>query len=124
MRQEVLAGPERRRRWSDGEKITIVREASDGASSVAEVARRHDLSRQQIYQWRSAMRRGELVEGGGGRFLAVEFAGEITAGAASRADDPRDAIIEVSLRKGRALRVPVSIAPAVLTALIRAAEAA
>jgi transposase len=124
MRQEVLAGPERRRCWSDGEKIAIVREASDGRSSVAAVARRHDLSRQQIYQWRSAMRRGELVDGDGGGFLAVEFAGEITADAASRADDPRDAIVEISLRKGRALRVPASIAPAVLTALIRAAEAA
>ena len=124
MRQEVLAGPERRRRWSEGEKIAIVREASDRTSSVAEVARRHDLSRQQIYQWRSAMRRGEMVEGSGGRFLAVEFAGDITAGAASRADDPCEAVVEVSLRKGRALRVPVSIAPAVLTALIRAAEAA
>ena len=123
MRQEVLSGPERRRRWSDGEKIAIVREASDGTSSVAEVARRHDLSRQQIYQWRSAMRRGEMVDGGGGKFLAVEFAGDITAGAPSR-DDPRDAIVEVSLRKGRALRVPASIAPAVLTALIRAAETA
>jgi transposase len=123
MRQEVLAGPERRRRWSDGEKIAIVREASDGMSSVADVARRHDLSRQQIYQWRSAMRRGELVEGGG-RFLAVEFAGEITAGTASRSDDRCDAVVEVSLRKGRALRVPAWIAPAVLTALIRAAEAA
>ena len=124
MRQEVLAGPERRRRWSDGEKIAIVREASDGRSSVAEVARRHDLSRQQIYHWRSAMRRGELIEGGGGRFLAVEFAGDVPDCPADRADDPRDAVVEVSLRKGRALRVPVSIAPAVLTALIRAAEAA
>ena len=124
MRQEVLAGPERRRRWSDGEKVAIVREASDGTSSVAEVARRHDLCRQQIYQWRSAVRRGELVEGGGGRFLAVEFGGDIAAGAVSRADEPCEAIVEVFLRKGRALRVPVSIAPAVLTALIRAAEAA
>lgn len=123
MRQEVLAGPERRRRWSDGEKIAIVREASDGTSSVAEVARLHDLSRQQIYQWRSAMRRGELFQGGG-MFLAVEFAGDVTDGPAGGADNPRDAMVEVTLRKGRALRVPASIAPAVLTALIRAAEAA
>ena len=70
------------------------------------------------------MRRGEMAEGGGGRLLAVEFAGEFTAGAAGRSGDPCDAIVEVSLRKGRALRVPASIAPAVLTTLIRAAEAA
>ena len=28
MRQEILTGPERRRRWSDEEKIAIVREAN------------------------------------------------------------------------------------------------
>ncbi len=70
------------------------------------------------------MRRGELVAGGRGMFLAVEFAGDVNGGPAGRPDDPCDAIVEVSLRKGRALRVPASIAPAVLTALIRAAEAA
>ena len=58
--QEILIGPERRRRWSDAEKIAIVVEAAEPGVAVAEVARRHGLSRQQIYQWRSAMRRGRL----------------------------------------------------------------
>ena len=29
MSQEILVGPERRRRWSDGEKIAILIEAAD-----------------------------------------------------------------------------------------------
>jgi hypothetical protein len=58
---------------------------------------------------RSAMRCGELIEGGGGRFFAVELTAEITGDAASRADDPCNAVIEVSLRKGRALSVPAAM---------------
>ncbi len=58
MRQEILTGPERRRRWSDEEKIAIVREAGRGDLSVAAVARRHDITRQHIYQWRGALRQG------------------------------------------------------------------
>jgi len=54
----------------------------------------------------------------------VEFVGH-PAGAQ---DPPEtgscEALIEVSLRKGRVLRAPASIPPAVLTSLIRATEAA
>lgn len=62
MRQEILIGPERRRRWSDGEKVSIVLEAAEADVSIAEVARRHDKTRQQIYQWRMAMRQGRPVD--------------------------------------------------------------
>jgi len=124
MSQEILVGPERRRRWSDSEKIAIVVEAADPGVTVAEVARRHGITRQQIYQWRTDMRQGRLVDENGGPFLAVEFIG------APGGDDPPtdgpvcDALIEVTLRKGRVLRAPASIPPGILTSLIRAAEAA
>ena len=62
MRQEILTGPERRRRWSDEEKIAIVLEAGRGDLSVAAVARRHDITRQHIYQWRGALRQGRLID--------------------------------------------------------------
>jgi len=134
MRQEVLIGPERRRRWSDAEKIAIVSEAAEPGVSVADVARRHDITRQQIYQWRSAMRqslprtrsRGRLADENGGPFLAVEY-----VGASAEVADTQppvlpncDALIEITLRKGRVLRTPAAIPPELLTALIRAAEAA
>ncbi len=75
MKQEVLMGPERRRRWSDDEKISILIEASEPGVTVTEVARRHGISRQHIYQWRSDMRQGRLGDENGGPFLAVEFVG-------------------------------------------------
>ena len=58
MSQEILVGPERRRRWSDAQKVAIVVEAAGADTTVTEVARRHGITRQQIYQWRSDMRRG------------------------------------------------------------------
>ena len=123
MSQEILVGPERRRRWSDGEKIAILIEAADQEVTVAEVARRHGITRQHIYQWRSDMRQGRLVDENGGPFLAVEYVGppdEDDCVETSRVDG----LIEVTLRKGRVLRAPASIPPGVLTSLIKAAEAA
>jgi len=126
--QEILDGPERRRRWSDAEKIAIVVEAAEPGVTVAEVARRHALSRQQVYQWRSAMRQGRLVDASGGPFLAVEFVGGATPAAGDDvplADGPRgDLLIEVMVRQGRVLRAPASLSSGVLTCLIRAVEAA
>lgn len=125
MSQEILVGPERRRRWSDAEKIAIVVEAADPGVPVAEVARRHEITRQQIYQWRTDMRQGRLVDENGGPFLAVEFVSCADGPASPPPEIPGcDALIEITLRKGRVLRAPASIPPGVLTMLIRAAEAA
>ena len=54
MRAEILVGRERRRRWSTNDKLRIVREAFAPGARVALVARRRDVSRSQIYQWRAA----------------------------------------------------------------------
>ena len=55
---EVLSGPERRRRWSAEQKLEIVRASFEPDVTIAEVARRFDVTRQQIYQWRSDCRSG------------------------------------------------------------------
>ena len=126
MRQEILVGPERRRRWSDGEKIWIVLEAAEAGVSVAEVARRHDITRQQIYQWRSAMRQGRLVDETGGPFLSIEYVNTSSdaVGPAMAESAEFEAVVEITLGKGRVLRTPAMIPPALLTALIQATEAA
>jgi transposase len=58
---EIISGVERRRRWRPEEKLRILAEIEGGAS-LTEVARRHDVSRGLIWQWRDAQRRGRLVE--------------------------------------------------------------
>ena len=60
-RIEVLTGAERRRRWSDEAKARIVAESCEPGAVVAEVARRHDVSGQQLHTWRKDAREGRLV---------------------------------------------------------------
>lgn len=45
MKAEILVGPERRRRWSAGERASIVAEAAMAGANVAEISRRHGISR-------------------------------------------------------------------------------
>jgi transposase len=52
MKGEVLAGPERRRRWGLEEKAGIVAEAMVPGAKVSEIARRHGISRSLLYTWR------------------------------------------------------------------------
>jgi transposase len=52
MAGEVLSGPERRRRWGDEEKARLVAEIKVPGVKVAEIARRHGISRSLLYTWR------------------------------------------------------------------------
>ena len=56
MRVEIL-GAERRRRWCDDKKLDIVMSVGDDGATVTEVARRHDVTRQQIYAWRQELKK-------------------------------------------------------------------
>src|SRR6516164_8972177 len=53
---EVIRGGERRRKWSAQEKAAIVAESLAEGAVVSEVARRHGLSPQQVFGWRSRWR--------------------------------------------------------------------
>ena len=55
MVQEVL-GVERRRKWDDVTKATIVAESFRPEYSVSFVARRHGVSPSQLFAWRKAAR--------------------------------------------------------------------
>ncbi len=57
---EVLAGPTGRMRRSDELKGRIVAESWEPGARVADVARRHDAARWQIYKWRQLAKRGDL----------------------------------------------------------------
>lgn len=58
---EILSGVERRRRWRLEEKLRIVAEAEASGAVFAHVARRHDVSRGQLWTWRHQVRSGELA---------------------------------------------------------------
>lgn len=119
MRQEIL-GVERRRRWTMEEKVRILAEVGMAGATVADVARRHDISRQNIYQWRRDVRKSGLMAAEAPHFLAVEVAqeseGDLGAGA--------DVRVEIGLRNGRILRLPGDAPDSVVMRMIRIAEAA
>jgi transposase len=51
------------RRWrSVAEKRQIVQLTMESGSSVAEIARAHGVNANQVFKWRRALERGELIE--------------------------------------------------------------
>jgi transposase len=52
----VLMGPERRRRWSEGQKLELLAQAFGPGGSPAETARRADICTSLLYRWRRASR--------------------------------------------------------------------
>jgi transposase len=57
-RVELLTGPGRRRKWSDDDKARIVAETLEPGAVVTQVARRWQVSPQQVFGWRREMRLG------------------------------------------------------------------
>ena len=51
-RIEVITGVERRREWSDEKKRAIIAESSQDGVVISDVARRHGLRPQQLFNWR------------------------------------------------------------------------
>ena len=101
---EILTGVERRRRWSSEEKLEILREASAPGSSVGAVARRHDISRSQIYQWRRAFRSGRLRSESFAvvDLLPVEVCDDNEGGEPAVDETPStDVMISIEFRHGR-----------------------
>jgi transposase len=58
---EIITGVERRRRWRTEDKLRILAELKEPGARFVDVARRHDVSRGLLWQWRDAQRRGVLV---------------------------------------------------------------
>ncbi|WP_372731400.1 transposase [Novosphingobium sp.] len=53
----VLVRVERRRRWSDDEKLAILKETTEPGAIIAAVARRHRIGTGQLYTWRRQLLR-------------------------------------------------------------------
>jgi transposase len=56
IRNDVVTGGGRRRRWSSDDKARIVRESMKPGAAVSEVAQRYGLTRWQLYDWRRKAR--------------------------------------------------------------------
>ena len=114
----VFSGAERRRQWSDEQKIGFVAAAFAPGAVVAEIARAADLSPSQIYRWRRQFGGGQFggdldAQREGHGFAAVMVASDPAAVPAS--PQPKAAIvIEIS---GAVVRIAAD-APAKLVTLV------
>jgi transposase len=120
----VLAGPERRRRWTTAEKLRIVEESLAGGASVAEVAPRNDVHANLLYLWRRQVRTGALSMAGdaGARFAPVAVVAAHAAMSAAERDVESRTTIEVVLRNGRVLRLSERVGLAGVARLADALE--
>jgi transposase len=123
-RLELLTGPERRRRWSAEDKARIVQESLAPGARVADVARRWQLSPQQLFAWRRAARvsmtekrSGSLAPG----FVPI-IAEDVPVAASTRAA-PSASVIEVKLAGAVVRVVGGQHDGSQLTAVLRAVRA-
>ena len=71
---------ERRRRWSDEEKLAILKETTQPGAIVAMVARRYGIGTGQLYTWRKQLLRGAMAGFVPVEMMSAEPAQEPAAG--------------------------------------------
>ena len=112
---EIITGVERRRRWRLEEKLRIVAETEQPGSGIAEIARRYEISRGLLWNWRSQVRRGVLGPEPAAVFLPVRTISEPAGGNGTRHVEPSSASgpysaasggkIEITLPDGTSVKV-------------------
>jgi transposase len=106
---ELLADPERRRRWSVEQKQAIVAAAFEAGAIVRDVARHADVTSSLIYRWRRDQRAG-----------ANGFAQVLVALAGDGVAVPPVPAIEIDFAGHVRMRIPASVSPALAAAVVEA----
>ena len=118
----VFSGPERRRRWTDEERLQIVAEAFAPGARVADVCRRHDVSSGLIYTWRrklldaGAAQEAEVPEA----LPAPVFAEAVIDGDAVPVSAAEHPAMIIDLPRGKRLSVFAAASPALVAAALKA----
>ena len=119
----VFSGSERRRRWSEEERLQILSEAFAPGACVAEVCRRHDISSALIYTWRRKLldagvaQEADLPEALPTTLFAEAVMEEDPAAAGRCAEHP--AMI-VDLPRGKRVSIFAAAPPALVAAALKA----
>ena len=128
---EIISGVERRRRWSAADKLRIVAEADEPGAKVAEVARRHEISRSILWTWRKQARAGRLTMSDPPGFLpvvvdavsAMDTAASEPSAASLQADappPPDHRAITITLANGTRLEISAALSLPALSCIIGA----
>jgi transposase len=108
----VIAGPERRRRWSDEQKRSLLAQAFCPGGNVAEVARRADICTSLLYRWRQEQRAQRRAPA----FVPAVMVDAQIASSASGSE----AVIVVELAAGTRVTIAAAASPTVISATLGA----
>ena len=124
---EIITGVERRRRWRVEDKLRIVAETEQPGACFVEVARRHEVCRSLLWNWRRQVRRGTLRFDPAPVFLPVRVTGQQPPSDAGHHRSPSRAIaaatdagIEITLTDGTIIRTGIDVSLAALRRVIAA----
>jgi transposase len=118
-RRAEVTGVVRRRRWSDNEKGRIVAEAIAPGAVAADVARRHDLAPQHLWNWIRAAKEGRFALPGD-EVPAFVPIGLLESGQAHEpAQEVRSTAIEIVIG-AVTVRVPAGVEAGDIEAVLRA----
>lgn len=115
----VFSGAERRRRWSDEERLEILNEAFAPGACVAEVARRRDVSSALIYTWRRKLRDAH-AEPEPDDLAAPGFAAAVMIEDVEVARPDLQPAIVIDLARGKRISIFASASPALVASALKA----
>jgi transposase len=109
---EIITGVERRRRWPLRDKLRIVAELEEPGAIFADVARRNEVSRGLLWNWRRQVRLGLLRPEQPAVLVPVQITadpmspdGILHAAPLSSRGSRRSGRMEIDLGSGRCIRV-------------------
>ena len=120
---EIITGIERRRRWRLEEKLRIVAETEQPGAGIAEIARRYEISRGLLWNWRSQVRRGVLKPEPPPVFLPLQTisasatwddAKHVSPSATAGSEQVSGGKIEITLPDGTSVKVGHDVGTATL----------
>jgi len=128
---EIITGVERRRRWHVEDKLRIVAEAEQPGACFIEVARRHEVCRSLLWNWRRQVRRGTLRSDPAPVFLPVRLSGPpnveanqpFTPSPSRSVPAATEGNIEITLVDGTTIRAGHDISLATLRRVMAAVRA-
>ena len=122
---EIIIGADRRGRWRLEEKLRIVAETEQPGASFAAVARRHEISRGLLWNWRQQVRRGALMVEPMPMFVPVQITPDpplmLPSPSPAQVTSPaEDARVEITLPDGTCVRVGTGVSLANLRRIMSA----
>jgi transposase len=116
-RMTLITGDERRRRWSDEDRVRILAAVEAPGAVVAEVARREDICTSLVYRWRRDAR--AAMSTAGFAEVMVEHAPQPSLANVATMSEPECSAILVEMKNAR-VRIGGNASSALIAATLQA----